>query len=130
MNLDERGVPMTEDVLLYLLSLAAKQRGSRFFFKISHNMSLDRGWLFWCAPDMDLVEVRRDNTIVAYEVKGQRRGKGRYEWPACQYGLDQVLKYLIMPRVTNQATVRPMFDGGVPDHAYLVQPLSSLTLWT
>ncbi len=117
---------MTEDLLLFVMSLLARQRGSRVFFKVSHNMSLDRGWNFWCAPDMDLVEIRNDNTIVAYEFKGQRKGKNGYDWPACHDGLDQALKYLVLPRVTNQATVLPMFNGGVPDLVYLVHPVPSL----
>lgn len=117
---------MTEDFLLFIMSLVARRRGSRVFFKISHNISLDRGWNFWCAPDMDLIEIRNDNTIVAYEVKGQRKRKNGYDWPACHDGLDQALKYLIMPRVTNQAIVLPMFNRGVPDLVYLVHPVPFL----
>ncbi len=88
---EDQNFPMTEDLLLFIMSLVARQRGSRVFFKISNNMSLDRGWHFWCAPDMDLVEVRTDDTIIAYEVKGQRKRKGGYDWPACHDGLDQAL---------------------------------------
>ncbi len=122
---ENQNFPMTEDLLLFIMSLVARQRGSRVFCKISNNISLDRGWHFWCAPDLDLVEVRFDNTIVGYEVKGQRRTRGTYDWPSPQEGLDQALRYLIMPRVTDQATVRPMFDGGVSDRGYLVHPLPS-----
>jgi len=81
MGPENQSAPMTEDFLLYIMNLVARQRGSRVFFKVSHNVSHNRGWHFWCAPDMDFVEVRSDDTIVAYEVKGQRRRKGRYEWP-------------------------------------------------
>lgn len=123
MQLEEQKLPMTEDLLLFVMSLAARRRGSRVFFKVFHNMSLDRGWHFYCAPDMDLVEVRTDNTIVAYEVKGQREGKNGYDWPACHDGLDQALMYLTLPRVTNETTQHRMFGGGVPDFVYLVHPL-------
>ena len=125
MQFEDQNFPMTEDLLLFIMSLVARQRGSRVFFKISNKMSLDRGWHFYCAPDMDLVEVRNDNTIVACEVKGQQKRNGGYDWPACHDGLDQALKYLVLPRVTNQTTVRPMFKGGVPDRVYLVHPLPS-----
>lgn len=121
----EDRIPMTEDFLLYILGLVARQRGSRVFFKISHNMSLNRGWHFYCAPDMDLVEVRPDNTIVAYEVKGQRRRKDSYDWPALQDGLNQALRYLIMPKVTNHSPFIGMFKGGIPDLVYLVHPIPS-----
>jgi hypothetical protein len=80
---EDQNFPMTEDLLLFIMSLVARQRGSRVFFKISNNMSHDRGWHFWCEPDMDLVEIRTDDTIVAYEVKGQQKRKGGYCWLAC-----------------------------------------------
>jgi hypothetical protein len=125
MGPENQSAPMTEDFLLYIMSLVARQRGSRVFFKVSHNMSLDRGWHFWCAPDMDLVEVRPDDTVVAYEVKGQQRRKGSYEWPAIHDGMDQALRYLTLPRVTSETTEQGMFEGGVPDLVYLVDPIPS-----
>lgn len=116
---------LKEDVILYIMRLFARRRGSRVLFKISHNLSLDRGWHFWCAPDMDLVEVRPDNTIVAYEVKGQHKQKGESDWPAIHDGLDQALAYLTLPKVTNEKTNCRMFAGGAVDLVYLVHPLPS-----
>jgi hypothetical protein len=87
---------------------------------------LDRGWHFWCAPDIDLVEVRPDNTIVAYEVKGQHTQKGEPHWPAIHDGLDQALAYLTLPKVTNEKSNSRMFAGGAVDLVYLVHPLPSM----
>lgn len=123
MEQEEQEHPMTENLLLFVVSQAARQRGSRVFFKVFHNLSPGRGWHFWSAPDMDLVEVRTDNTIVAYEVKGQRKGKNGYNWPAWHDGLDQALAYLTLPKVTNETGQQRMFGGGVPDFVYLVHPL-------
>ena len=61
-------LPITEDVVLYFLSRLAARRGSRLFFKVTHNMSEDRPWHFWCAPDLDLLEVLPDNAVISYEM--------------------------------------------------------------
>lgn len=118
-------MPMTEDTILYLLWIWAKRRSSKIFFKLKHNISVDRPWHFWFAPDVDLLEARTDNTVVAYEVKGQRKGKSGYNWPALLDGLDQAMAYLNLPRVTDDKTKSRMFEGGAFDLVYLVHALSS-----
>ena len=113
-------LPITEDIVLYFLSQLAAQRRSRLFFKVTHNLSEDRPWHFWCAPDLDLLEVLPDDTVIAYEVKGQRKRKQGLEWPAVFEGLDQALAYLDLPLVTDDVRNVRMFDGGAVDFVYLV----------
>ncbi len=116
-------VPITEDAVLCLLSRVAAKRGSTFFVKIGNNVSLDRSWHFWCAPDVDLLEVRPDDTIIAYEAKGQRRRREDIEPVGVLEGLGQALTYLDLP-VISVGGVRT-FDGGAPDFVYLVHGSSS-----
>jgi len=116
-------VPITEDAVLYLLSHLASTRGSKVFVKITNNFSLDRDWHFWCAPDVDLLEVRPDDTVIAYEAKGQRRRRGDIEPVGVLEGLGQALMYLDLPAI-NIGGVRT-FDGGAPDFVYLVHGSSS-----
>jgi len=116
-------VLIAEDAVLYLLSRLATKRGSKVFVKVANNFSLDRDWHFWCAPDVDLLEVRADKTVIAYEAKGQRRRRGDIEPVGVLEGLGQALTYLDLPVITVSG-VRT-FDGGAPDFAYLVHGSSS-----
>jgi hypothetical protein len=116
-------VPITEDAVLYLLSRLASNRGSKVFIKIANNFSLDRDFFFWCAPDVDLLEVCADSTVIAYEAKGQRRRQEDIEPVGVLEGLGQALTYLDLPAI-NIRGVRT-FDGGAPDFVYLVHGSSS-----
>ena len=91
---------MTENVVLYLLYRKAKSRGSTCFFKLKHNMSLQRGWFFFFGPDIDLLKVTSEKGIVGYEAKGQRMVKDSVEWPALYEGLDEAMAYLELPYVS------------------------------
>ncbi|MEM0049003.1 MAG: hypothetical protein QW424_01520 [Candidatus Bathyarchaeia archaeon] len=82
MSDEDRTLPLTEDVILYLLYQTRIVNGSHLFFKLKHNITWgDRDWCFWFAPDVDLLEIKSDGTVIGYEVKGQRKLKDRYEWP-------------------------------------------------
>ena len=116
-------VPITEDAVLYLLSRLGSKRGSEVFVRVANNFSLDRGWHFWCAPDVDLLEVRPDDTVIAYEAKGQRRRRGEIEPVGVLEGLGQALAYLDLPVITVGGA--RTFDGGAPDFVYLVHGSSS-----
>ena len=60
------------------------------------------------------MEVKTDNTIVAYEAKGQRKNK---PWPAEYEGLGQAIAYLQLPLImTNN---KRLYKGGVIDKVYL-----------
>lgn len=113
---------LTEDVVLYFLYLQAKSRGSETFFKVKHNLSLNRDWCFWCSPDMDLLEITDKKEIIGYEAKGQRKRKGEGEWPPGYTGLDEAMWYLKLPDImkTKEGVSKRLFQGGVLDKVYLV----------
>jgi hypothetical protein len=112
---------LTEDEITWDLYLDRKAKGSKLFFKVKHNVSTVRDWSYVCAPDVDLLEVRVDNTLIAYEIKGQRKGrKGEVGWPALHDGLGQALAYLLLPVVYSSSRKMALFDGGAFDYVYLV----------
>ncbi|MGO9601985.1 MAG: hypothetical protein ACLQAT_01030 [Candidatus Binataceae bacterium] len=95
--------------------------GSRFFFKFHHNMKLgtDRKWYYYCAPEIDVIEVTKDCQVIAYELKGSRRHKsGVPDFPAVHDPLGQAIAYLDLPRICQGDT--RLFDGGVFDAVYAV----------
>jgi hypothetical protein len=87
----------------------------------------ERSWSFWFAPDVDVLEIRSDSIIVAYELKGARRRKSEIGWPGFYDGLGQALAYLNLPIVWENH--RPKFKGGAFDYVYLVhaRPKSELS---
>jgi len=96
-------------------------RGSKVFQKVFHNVG--RGeWNYWFAPDVDMLEVRADGTVVGYELKGFRRGKEGYEPPALYAGLDQAVAYLGLPWVNAR------FEGSLFDYVYLVHMSEEATV--
>lgn len=112
---------LTEDEITWRLYNDKKATGSTLFFKIKHNVSTSRDWSYYCAPDVDLMEVKPDNTIVGYEIKGQRKSRnGEPSWPALYDGLGQALAYLQLPSVFSSSGKSPIFSGGAFDHVYLV----------
>lgn len=112
-------VLLTEDVILYLLYEKLKSKGAQFFFKLKHNISPMRDWYYAFGPDVDLLEVRNDGTIVGYEAKGQQKGK---PWPARYEGLDEAMAYLELPYISKNG--RRLLEGGVMDEVYLVHVVS------
>lgn len=108
---------LSEDITLYLLYRYLKPRGSEFFFKLKHNITIktEREWCYAFGPDVDILEAKRDNTIVAYEVKGQQKHKG---WPAEYEGLDQAMAYLQLPLILTNG--KRLYEGGAIDKVYLV----------
>ncbi len=106
---------LSENVTLYLLYRYLKPQGSKFFFKLKHNISTEREWCYAFGPDVDLLEVKRDSTIVAYEVKGQQKNR---PWPAEYEGLDQAMAYLQLPLILTNG--KRLYEGGVIDKVYVV----------
>ena len=71
-----RGHPLTEDAVSLSMFNILRQRGSRIFQKVRSSSDVGGYRYFNFSPDIDLLEVRRDSTVVGYELKGERR-KGR-----------------------------------------------------
>lgn len=111
---------LTEDEITWDLYKSKKTKGSKLYFKVKHNVSTIRDWSYYCAPDVDLLEVTLDNSVIAYEIKGQRMRKGEPDWPALYDGLGQALAYLMLPSVYSSALKKRLFDGGAFDRVYLV----------
>lgn len=96
-------------------------KDSEVFFKFLHNMSFKtpKGWDYWCAPEVDMIEIKNDKTVVAYELKGARKHKGtEINWPGFYDGLGQALAYLDLPKIVENSKFRP--TGGAFDFVYLV----------
>lgn len=127
----------SEDVISYALYKNYISKESRVFFKVSNNMDIITGrkWNYFCAPDVDAIEVTKDNTLIAYELKGVRRGKKKKikfevrppDFPAFYEGIGQALAYFNLPYV-NYVNDDPAFNincvdkfkGGVFDFVYCV----------
>jgi hypothetical protein len=109
----------TEDAVAYALYQQCAAKGSKVFLKFGNNFQIDRSWSYWCAPDVDVIEVRADGRVVAYELKGARQHKsGQPDFPAIYDGIGQAVAYLDLPRIYEGQ--RRVFQGGVFDCAYMV----------
>jgi len=100
--------------MLYFLYLDAQKRNSRVFFKLKHNLSMDREWNFYFVPDIDMLEITTENEIIGYEAKGQQKRKRAYDWPSRYAGLDEALFYLRLPRIRSKE-----FCGGAIDKVFV-----------
>ena len=109
-----------------------RQRGSRCFAKVRESkntavvrlqrQSLEQHTYFSFSPDIDLLEVRRDQTVVGFELKGYGKA-GRTTKPPMYYaGVDQALAYLVNPV---RSPVSRTFAGSIFDYVYLVHPPES-----
>ena len=112
-----------EDAVCYAFYKNYIAQDSEVFFKFFHNMSFKapRGWDYWCAPEVDVIEVKKDKTIVAYELKGARKyqdNSADQNWPGFYDGLGQALAYLDLPKIAENSEFRSA--GGAFDFVYLV----------
>src|SRR3989344_7784220 len=112
-----------EDAVCYALYKSYIAQDSEVFFKFLHNISSKnpRGWDYWCAPEVDMIEVKKDKTIIAYELKGARKYKDNsadQNWPGFYDGLGQALAYLDLPKIWQDGKFKTV--GGVFDFVYLV----------
>ena len=118
-----REATFNEDAVCYALYKNYLSQDSEVFFKLLHNMSYKapRGWDYWCAPEVDVIEVKKDKTITAYELKGARKYKENStdkNWPGFYDGLGQALAYLDLPKIVENSKFRSA--GGAFDFVYLV----------
>ena len=78
-----------------------------------------KGWDYWCAPEVDVIEIKSDKTIVAYELKGAQKYKStETNWPGFYDGLGQALAYLDLPKIVEDGRFKSL--GGAFDFVYLV----------
>jgi len=76
---------------------------------------------YWCVPDLDVIEITKDNKIIAYEIKGVRKRKNSPKWSSFYEGTGQTLAYLNLPYVTEkEPKTFDKFSGGAFDFVYLV----------
>lgn len=126
MNLENK--IFNEDAVCYEFYKHYVAQDSEVFFKFLHNMSpkTPKGWDYWCAPEVDIIEVKNDKTIIAYELKGAQRHKGtEINWPGFYDGLGQALAYLDLPKIVENSKFRS--TGGAFDFVYLVHARPTAT---
>src|SRR5260370_29948810 len=119
--MNETPIIFTEDAVAYSLFKHRLDSNSRLFFKFNHNMSIRRRrpWFYYCAPDVDVIEVTPDHTVIAYELKGSRmRRTVLVDFPAIHDPIGQAVAYLDLPRIYQGE--RRLFLGGGFDHVYAV----------
>jgi len=112
----------TEDAVAYSLYRHCLTAGSSLLFKLHHNRKArsNRDWFYYCAPEIDIIEVRTDNVVIAYELKGVRKHRtGLGDFPTLFDAMGQALAYLNLPGV-HDMDGRPIFEGGVFDFVYAV----------
>ena len=114
-----RGHPLTEDAVFLSMYNILRQRGSRIFQKVRESSDVGGYRYFHFSPDIDLLEVRQDNTVVGYELKGERRRAKQIEPPMFYEGIDQGLAYLVNPTRSPSSS---SFAGSIFDHVYVVHP--------
>lgn len=110
-----------EDAVCYALYKNYIAQDSKVFFKFLHNMSpkTPKGWDYWCAPEVDVIEIKNNKTIIAYELKGaQQYKKTETNWPGFYNGLGQALAYLDLPKIWQDGKFKT--GGGAFDFVYLV----------
>lgn len=115
-----RKIIFSEDVLSYCLYKNCIPNESRVFFKFLHNITTknNRDWCYWCAPEVDMIEITKDDSIIVYELKGARLRKGIEDFPAFYDGIGQAIAYLNLPFVYENNQFK--FGGGVFDFVYVV----------
>lgn len=94
---------------------------SRFFFKFQHNRTLreSRPWYYYCAPDIDVIEIRQDEKLIAYELKGARKHhSGIPDSPPLSDAIGQAIAYLDLPWIYENDHRK--FVGGAFDQVYIV----------
>lgn len=113
--------PLKRDKIISLLEGELKSKGSTVYPKLPYIkgniISGRQRYIFTTQPNM--LEVKKDNTIIGYKVEGYKKRKGEYEPPAVYEGLDKALAYFGNP-VVEEAGGKAVFRGSVFDYIYLV----------
>ncbi len=113
-----KGAPLTEDaVFLVLRRILMRNNQSQIFQNVRYGEDIGS-----FSPDIDLMEVRPNGTVVGYELKGYRKAGRGMKPPTFYEGLDQALAMLKNPV---NSPFSASFAGSVFDLVYLVHPEGS-----
>jgi len=116
-----RRLPLTEDAVFVLMYHILKRNNQGIILKcVKGSKDVGGCRYFNFSPDIDLLEIRKDGTIVGYELKGYRKSKGGHVPPLYYEGVDEALAYLVNPVGTPMSY--STFAGSIFDHVYLVHP--------
>ena len=119
-----KGLPLTEDaVFLCMHHILRRNNASRILQKVRESKDVGGYRYFSFSPDVDLLEVRKDETVVGYELKGYRRSKREMKPPSPYEGIDQALAILKNPI---RSPLSKAFAGSIFDYSYLVHPEGSM----
>lgn len=115
-----KGRPLTEDaVFLAMYHVLRRNNGSRIFQKVRESRDVGGHRYFSFSPDIDLLEVRQNETVVGYELKGYRKSGKTMKPPSHYEGVDQALAILKNPV---RSPLSGSFAGSVFDFSYIVHP--------
>ena len=93
------------------------QQGRGVYQKVLSSKDTGGYRYFGFSPDIDLLEVKRDNTVIGYELKGQRKRGREVDTPQFYEGIDEALAYLVKPVTSPLCS---SFAGSVFDYVYVV----------
>lgn len=118
-----RQLPLTEDAVFVMTLFMLQQRGqTKHIFKaVRQSKDIGGSDYFIFAPDIDLLEVRNDGSVVGYELKGIQKAKRTTKDVMFYQGLDQALSYLANPMYSPISDKVPP-EASIFDYVYLVQP--------
>ena len=92
---------------------------SRIFQKVRSSSNAGGYRYFNFSPDIDLLEVRRNDMVVGYELKGCQKSGKSMKAPPYYEGIDQALAILKNPV---SSPMSDSFAGSIFDYGYLVHP--------
>ena len=115
-----KGRPLTEDaVFLAMHHILKRNNGSQIFQKVRASKDVGGYRYFSFSPDIDLLEVRQNGTVVGYELKGYRKFGKTTKPPSHYEGIDQAMAILKNPV---SSPLSDSFAGSVFDYSYIVHP--------
>lgn len=112
--------PLTEDAVFLLLHQVLKRNPGTILKCVRSSKVVGDYGYFYFTPDIDLLEVRKNGTIVGYELKGYKKSGRGYTSPSYYAGLDEALAYLINP--AGIPSSESSSTGSIFDYVYLVHP--------
>lgn len=120
----QRRLPLTEDAVFLLMYQILKRNGGTILKRVRSSKNVGGYRYFTFSPDIDMLEIRKNSTIVGYELKGTRKSEGVSTPPAYYEGVDEALAYLVNP-IANPVS-KSNFAGSIFDYVYLVHPIQNI----
>ena len=116
-------LPLTEDAVFVMTLFMLQQRGqTKHIFKaVRQSKDIGEYKYFSFTPDVDLLEIRNDDVIVGYELKGIQKAKRTTKDVMFYQGLDQALSLLANPMYSPISDKTPP-EASIFDYVYLVHP--------